>query len=395
MPLYITVFLQGFVFWYGIEKFFMESIGFTEATIGLSIAVVAVVTIVTETPSGILADRWSRKGVLALASIALIACTLLSGLSNSVLTYTIAVSLWGLYAALYSGTFDSIVYDTLLEEAGDSKLYEKYYGYVRIIEGVALASGSLLSMVIIRTLTIRATYFLTIPFLLLSVFFIMRFREPQLHKREVYVPIFRHVGEIFKALTRKGEVFWIVFTMVLLGLGVRTTFEFGQLWYIAVGVPVIFFGIASALVQLSTSFSGIVARLLTKPRIVTVYLIVLILTSLFLTGRNALLIIFTQVMLLTGFMAVTIVLEHQLHKTLASTIRAGASSAVGTIYSIVFVALSLGFGVVAEKFTIFKASWFLTTLLVLALIGMLKITSHKKKLVVETVDIQKISEHNR
>jgi MFS family permease len=64
MPLYAAVFLQNLAFWVPIEKLFMTSIGFDAAGVDLMAAVYAAVVPLFEGPSGLLADRWSRRGVL-------------------------------------------------------------------------------------------------------------------------------------------------------------------------------------------------------------------------------------------------------------------------------------------------------------------------------------------
>ena len=58
----------------------------------------------------------------------------MGGLSTNVATYVVAAMILGVYFALNSGTVDSIVYDTVLEETGSSALYEKWIGRVRIAE---------------------------------------------------------------------------------------------------------------------------------------------------------------------------------------------------------------------------------------------------------------------
>ena len=76
-------------------------------------------------PSGILADRWSRRGVLIIASIALVLCALIGGLSTDVPTYVLSALMLGAYFALRSGTLDSIVYDTVLEQIGHSDTFDR------------------------------------------------------------------------------------------------------------------------------------------------------------------------------------------------------------------------------------------------------------------------------
>src|ERR1700712_1722666 len=87
LPLHVAVFLQGFLLWVPVEKLFQTSIGFDAADVGLMAAAYAALGAVLELPSGMLADRWSRRGVLIVASLALAASSLIGGLSHDVATY--------------------------------------------------------------------------------------------------------------------------------------------------------------------------------------------------------------------------------------------------------------------------------------------------------------------
>ena len=68
LPLYVAVFLQGFLLWVPVEKLFMTEIGFDAAARRRDGRRVRRVVPIVEMPSGILADRWSRRGVLVIAS---------------------------------------------------------------------------------------------------------------------------------------------------------------------------------------------------------------------------------------------------------------------------------------------------------------------------------------
>ena len=70
----------------------------------------------------------------------------------------------GVYFAMHSGTMDSVVYDTVLEETGDSDAFERRIGRVRLIESVALVASSLLGGWVAGLTSTRLTYFLTVPF---------------------------------------------------------------------------------------------------------------------------------------------------------------------------------------------------------------------------------------
>ena len=70
-PLYATGFIHGFALWYAVEKLFMKSIGFNDFLITIVTITYIVVMTAANLPLGVLADRWSRKGVLYLATCAL------------------------------------------------------------------------------------------------------------------------------------------------------------------------------------------------------------------------------------------------------------------------------------------------------------------------------------
>src|SRR6476469_10432847 len=87
LPLQIGVALQGLLLWVPIEQLFMTQIGFDAAAVGAMAAAYAAVVPLLEVPSGILADRWSRNQILVCATAALLASSLLGGLSANVPTY--------------------------------------------------------------------------------------------------------------------------------------------------------------------------------------------------------------------------------------------------------------------------------------------------------------------
>jgi MFS family permease len=142
-PLYVASFFLGINFWAPVEKLFSTHIGFTTASVGLLAATYAVVVPFLEIPSGILADRWSRRGVLMIADLALAASALVGGISTSVPMYLAAALLLGCYFALQSGTADTIIYDVLVEETGSSDGFERELGRLRLLESTALVSSAL------------------------------------------------------------------------------------------------------------------------------------------------------------------------------------------------------------------------------------------------------------
>lgn len=375
MPLYIAALLQGVVFWYATEKLFMLSIGFNTATIGIMVAVMSVVMLVVETPSGILADRWSRRGVMMLGCAALLISGVIGALSYNEPMYILSTVFWGIYAALYSGTYDAVIYDTVMEEHGSSKTFERYLGRFRAMEGVSFVIGSLIGGVIASILGLRFAYIFSIPFLILALFFLQKLKEPQLHKAEVAEPVFKHIRQTFAAVLRNPVLLPVVIAVVGFGVLQETVFEFSQLWFIAATAPVVLYGIFSALIFSSWTTGGLLAPYVrSKNRSLALLAVILLSLSALTISQGYIFILVAQFVLAIGLVALSVLLAKRMHDELPSRLRAGSSSVISTLARIILIPGSLVFTSVANSSSIFTATYMLLALAVIAsvaFIGML------------------------
>lgn len=356
-PLYGAAFFQGLVFWYAIEKLFMIGIGFDSATIGLMIAVYSAVILLSEIPSGILADRWSRKGVLVLSGITLAASALLGGTSTTVPLYIVAMAIWGFGAAMRSGIYDSIIYDTLVEENGHAKSFKRYMGQYQMIEGAALVVGALVGGVVADMLGMREAYLLSIPAAFASFVFLYLFREPMLHKAETEAKLVVHIRQIFHVVLRQKELLLLLIALITLGVVRDSTLEFSQLWFIAAVMPLLLFGPMYALVLSSFSIAGFLAKFIHQAKFVYGTLTAAMLAIIGLAIPSHFIIFgILQVIVCAGATVTLIALTHQLHDNLPSHLRSGSSSTVSTITRLVIIPFILIFGFVADRYTIFIAT---------------------------------------
>ncbi|MDB5178957.1 MAG: major facilitator superfamily 1 [Patescibacteria group bacterium] len=361
LPLYISAFLQGFVLWYAIEKLFMVHIGFTASGIGLMAAAFSLATLLLETPSGILADRWSRRGVLMLASLALAVSSLICGLTSSIPVYIIGTAFWGMFFAFYSGTYDAIIYDALLEDTGGSHGYKRYYGYVRMLDGTALVSGALIGAFIGSVFSLRAPFLITVPIAILSIATLAFFHEPKLHRAKEADPILQHVRATFSTVIRhKSSAMGTLVVLVLGATLVDTVMEFNQLWLIAIATPVGLFGIATGIVLAAYGLSGLLANRLQlkKPLYVVMLSTLMTISSLVLILAHIVwLIVPAQAVVVVSLLSLGIEYTHRLHDRLPSHLRAGASSAVSSAGRALFILVSLVFGWITQHYSVFVAGW--------------------------------------
>jgi MFS family permease len=356
-PLYATGFIHGFVLWYSVEKLFMRSLGLNDYLITVATLVYIVVMMTANIPLGVLADRWSRKGVLYVATCALIASSVICGLSHGLAMYATGVSAWGIYYAAYAGTYDSVIYDVVLEETGSADGYERCYGRLQMFDSLAFIVSALLSACVAHYTSLRLEYFLTIPLTCCAFFTLRRFREPSLHRRTPKAGLPAHLGQVLRCAAKPG-VAWIVVALVANCVALRLLIEFCQLWYLGLALPVVWYGPSCALLHSGAWGGGALAGRLRSGRTVAVTGFCTLAAAGGLFARDPALVVASQVAAIMGVTVLTIVLTRYLHEAMPSNIRAGASSVVSTIGYALFVPTALGLGLVSRAHGIFEASVF-------------------------------------
>jgi predicted MFS family arabinose efflux permease len=377
-------FFLGINFWAPVEKLFLNKIGFTAASIGLLAATYAVVVPFLEIPSGILADRWSRRGVLMIADLALAASAVVGGISTSVPMYLVAALLLGCYFALQSGTADSIIYDVLVEETGSSDGFERELGRLRLLESAALVSSALAGGAIAALMTPRITYFLTVPFAVLAICVLSRLAEPGLHRVDESPSLGSQIRTTYKTIVERGRLRPIISAMVLCALLLQALVEFGPLWMVALAAPAVLYGPQWAGLMSAMGLGGVLGGRFSLARRANkvVLAAVMVASSLVLTtSHNAWAVICAQVVLALLVVAISTVLTREFHDAVPSSIRAGVSSGVGTLTWMAFVPFALGFGFLSRHVGVLTAGWMIVAIALAAGVSLLRLApcQHDRK----------------
>jgi MFS family permease len=363
VPLYAAVVLQNLALWVPIEKLFMTSIGFDAAGVGLMAAVYAGVVPLFEVPSGLLADRWSRRGVLVLGSLAAAVSVAIGGLSQNVSMYLVSAGFLGLFFAMQSGTVDSVVYDTVLEETGDSEAFEVTIGRLRLVESGALVASALAGGVLAEATSLRMTYFLTVPFLLGACLALLAFREPRLHEAgELQEPgsLRDQVRATYRVIVQPGRLRLVIAVTVVGSLLMQGMLEFGPLWLVAFAVPAVLYGPHWAGLTAALGLGGLLgARPWWNRRTGAVLLGAAIVACgvVLATSRAPYVVIAAQVLLTTAVVAGGIPVLRRLHDGVPSAVRAGVASGVGTLTWVAFVPFAIAIGFISDRAGVGAAGW--------------------------------------
>ncbi len=359
----------------------MVHIGFTTKLIALNVIVVFLVGMIFNIPAGILADRWSRKGMVMLASTSLGLATLLLSLSSHVWEYLVASILYGLYFALYDGTFNAMIYDTVLDETKSRDGYESYIGYAGFIESIALVIASLFGGLIGSRLGLSVAYFLSLPGCILSIIALSYFREPLLHKKQNDVTITNQIRSSSTAVFHSRYLVWVLITIVVSVVLCEFLSELDQLWLLALHLKLIYYGPLNALLLLGYGLGGVVAgHVMKRSSLYVVLALFGILCTCLLIVRSMPIIAVAQFGVLLVFTAIDTIAIGALHDRLPTAIRSGSASVISTLSGLVFIPYVLLFSSVAEHFSVFLAARLLIPIACIAAIGMLYICKHRRKI---------------
>lgn len=374
LPLYAATFLTGISLWAPIEKLFMLDIGFDAATVGVMAALYAAVVPLCEVPSGILADRWSRRGVLLLAVLAASVSVTIGALSHHVAIYIVSALFLGLYFALQSGTLDAVAYDTVREETGSSDAFEKVLGRLRLVESTALVGSALLGAVLAELLSPRATYGLTLIPLALAAVVLLRFREPRLHRAEEPEPFGRQLGVAYRTLLRRGALRGVVLLLVLTSVLLQSMFEFGPWWLVVLEAPTMGYGVHWAGITAAIGVGGLLGgiRPVAAGAAGAALTVIAVVAAIVLALAPSLpAVVGAQIVLTTVMVAISIPLTRRLHDALDSTVRASVASGVGALSWLVFVPFAVLLGQVGHHAGVGAMGGVLTATTLVAAVGML------------------------
>ena len=130
--------------YYPLYALFFLSTGLTAAAVSGLFALWSVTGFLAEVPAGALADRWSRRGCVVLASVLEAAGFVLWTAVPGLPSFAAGFALWGLAGALASGATEALVYDGLAG-VGAAAAYPRVNGWISATELVVQLPTALLA----------------------------------------------------------------------------------------------------------------------------------------------------------------------------------------------------------------------------------------------------------
>jgi MFS family permease len=125
--------LSELVPYYPLYALLFLDTGLSDAQISVLFAIWSVTALLTEVPAGALADAWSRRGAVVLASVLQAVAFVVWTVAPSFWPFAVGFVIWGVGGALVSGASEALVHDELAAVGAEGS-FGRVYGWMTAAE---------------------------------------------------------------------------------------------------------------------------------------------------------------------------------------------------------------------------------------------------------------------
>lgn len=161
---------------------FMER-GKSVSDVALLIALWSAFAIIFEIPAGILADKWNRRNMLAMAAALQSLCFIIWYFSHTFIMFAVGFAIWAIAGAFTSGTEESLIYDNLKND-GQEDDFTKVYGKAQFYANIGTIAGILPAGFIAFFISIEVVVLISAAISLVNVIFALLIREKNIYLQQ-------------------------------------------------------------------------------------------------------------------------------------------------------------------------------------------------------------------
>ncbi|MCL2425812.1 MAG: MFS transporter [Oscillospiraceae bacterium] len=161
---------------------FMER-GKSVTDVAILIALWSAFTIVFEIPAGILADKWNRRNMLALASVLQGLCFIIWFFSHSFLMFALGFVVWAISGAFVSGTEESLIYDNLKSDGRENE-FTKIYGRAQFYANIGIIVAVISAGFIAMFINLEIIVLISAAICLVNIIFALQIREKNFYSEQ-------------------------------------------------------------------------------------------------------------------------------------------------------------------------------------------------------------------
>ena len=173
--------LQNLLLIYPVYTLLFQFSGLSLEQVSLLLAIWSVPVVLFEIPSGILSDRWSRKGMLVLSSLLKICCFLFWMLGSTFLSFALGFIAWGLAEAFASGSEEALLYDSLKRD-GQEERFDTVYSQSQAVASLCVGISCLAGGFFVDHFGFSFVLFSSLIVSVLALLLVLGFQEANLFK---------------------------------------------------------------------------------------------------------------------------------------------------------------------------------------------------------------------
>ncbi len=166
---------------YPLYLIYFENKGLTVQQISVLLAIWSLAVVLLEIPSGVMADRWSRKNMIMIGSLCRAACYLIWSFSDRFELFALGFILWGTGGAFVSGAEEALLFDSLKQEGRETD-FDRYLGRGRFLSGIGNILAAVGGGFIGTYFGIRWALYLSVAFCIISAGIACLYKEVNLYR---------------------------------------------------------------------------------------------------------------------------------------------------------------------------------------------------------------------
>ena len=194
--------------------------------VALLVALWSLFAIPFEIPAGILADRWNRRNMLALASVLQGICFIVWFFSHTFFMFALGFVFWAIAGAFVSGTEEGLIYDNLRSD-GREEEFTKMYGRSHFFANIGALVGIASAGLIATFTSIPNIALLSAVICFFNIIFALQIREKNFYFEKLSKESYEKSSGFFDTIKEassfikgsKVALFSIIFLMLFASIG--------------------------------------------------------------------------------------------------------------------------------------------------------------------------------
>ncbi len=180
---YLYTFLSTFILFYACDTLYYLEKGISSSGYMFFVTISYFIKVILEIPSGILADKYSKKKILFIGNALFLISTLLFIISKSYSLFVLAIIISSIYNCITTGIANSLLYDFNNKEDKFNKLiFRNSFSY-----NISYMLAMILGGIVGQKYGIINTYYLTLIPIIINFVIICLIKEPRKNNNDTVI----------------------------------------------------------------------------------------------------------------------------------------------------------------------------------------------------------------